>query len=179
MEHSRAGEAQAGQEAPPEEATVAEAIATAEGMPVDPDRDDDIRGAVEHQVDRVLEEVGSLEPERGAKVFWEVLVDKRWDVAMALQKQLSRYPAAVLNNLREIETSAMALLEFAPEAGVDGVTGRNLVAEEAARIFSRVRLSLSKQDDAQYWEEDVDVSDNEAAGAATSGVPEASRARVG
>jgi|GEM_PF-4635319 len=108
------------------------------------------------------------QPDVVAHIIWSSLVAHRRDAAMALQEQLNQHPGAIhaeLNYLQEIEKSAVQLLEFAPEAGIEEGSGRNLVAEEAARIFSRVRLILPKEGEASHWEEDVDVSESDAPGA--------------
>ena len=129
--------------------------------------DTEVQAEVTRHLAGLLHASSAWKPDVVARIIWRSLVAHRWAVADALRKHLedqSGGPHAELNYLQEIEKSAIELLEFAPDAGVDESTGRNLVAEEAARIFSRVRLILPKEHGAEHWEEDVDVSDNESAG---------------
>ena len=60
--------------------------------------------------------------------------------------------------LREIESAAMKLLEFSVDAGLED--GRNVVAEEAARVFAHVRLCMPPDAQAQHWvDDDEDTAD--------------------
>jgi|GEM_PF-3850107 len=114
----------------------------------------------------LLDGMRSLEPERAARAFREILRANKTGVLTALEENIleSRHSVvAQIEYLRDIERTAMELLEVAPD--YDDVENGNELAVMATRIFSRVRFILPKEHEAGHREDDEDEDDVEEAAA--------------